>query len=82
MFLPVSAAIQYSVQGEKDGGTGEVGREKMLQGFRAAEWFCFALAGVSLVMGVVGLRNIGKIGLLKKLGNVQGVGREEDEEEK
>lgn len=41
MFLPVSAAIQYSVQGQKelvqgdkelDVGT-EVGREKLLDGF-------------------------------------------------
>lgn len=77
MFLPITAAIQYSVQGKNEI---ENGREKMLDGFRAAEWFCFALAGTSLVMGIVGLRNIGKIGLLKKLGHVQGVERGRDEE--
>lgn len=70
MFLPITSAIQYSVQDRlKLNGTGE--RPALLQGLRSVEYFCFALMMSSLLMTVFGLRNIGKIGLLKKLGQVQ-----------
>jgi hypothetical protein len=70
MFLPITAAIQYSVQTrhERQGHSQTVA---FLSGLRSAEWFCFALMVVSLVMVIIGLRNIGNIGMLKRLGNVQ-----------
>jgi hypothetical protein len=70
MFLPITAAIQYSVQNrEEDRGKAE--SSAYLSGLRSAEWFCFALMVVSLGLVIFGLRNIGKIGMLKRLGNVQ-----------
>jgi hypothetical protein len=75
MFLPITAAIQASAQ-TKELRTGEDGRLALLQGFRAAEWFCFACMIASLGMTIFGLRNIGKIGLLKKLGHVQSDSKE------
>jgi hypothetical protein len=79
MFLPITAAIQASAQ-MKEIRNGESQRHALLQGFRAAEWFCFACMAVSLLMTIFGLRNIGKIGLLKKLGNVQSASKEKDSE--
>jgi hypothetical protein len=79
MFLPITSTIQSAVQTKLEGdGKGE--RESFLQGLRAVEWFCVACMGTSLLFTVVGLRNIGKIGLLKKLGNVQSAAKEKDEE--
>ncbi|KAH8669746.1 major facilitator superfamily-domain-containing protein [Tricladium varicosporioides] len=70
MFLPMTSAIQYSVQDRlKRNGTGE--QAALLQGLRSVEYFCFALMMTSLLMTIFGLRNIGRIGLLKKLGQVQ-----------
>lgn len=85
MFLPVTATIQDRVQtgwerkGRGSEGNG-YGSYAYLQGLRAVEWFCVACMGISLAITVVGLRNIGKIGLLKKLGNVQSAAKEKDEE--
>lgn len=78
MFLPVTSTIQSAVQIklERD-GKGEM--EAFLQGLRAVEWFCVACMATSLLVTVFGLRNIGKIGLLKKLGNVQSASKEKDE---
>jgi hypothetical protein len=70
VFPPVTSAIQYSIQSKRE----KHGDDKMaayLAGLRSSEWFCFALMVVSLGLVLVGLRNIGKIGMLKKLGNVQ-----------
>lgn len=77
MFLPVTAAIQSSIQ-IKRVRNGESHRQALLEGFRAAEWFCFACMVASLGMTIFGLRNIGKIGLLKKLGHVQSASKEKD----
>jgi len=79
MFLPVTSTIQSAVQTklERD-GKGEM--KAFLQGLRAVEWFCVACMGTSLLVTVFGLRNIGKIGLLKKLGNVQSASKEKDVE--
>lgn len=79
MFLPITAAIQSSAQTKniRNGGTH---RHALLEGFRAAEWFCFACMLTSLGMTVFGLRNIGKIGLLKKLGHVQSDSKEKTSE--
>ncbi|CAG8971477.1 hypothetical protein HYALB_00002061 [Hymenoscyphus albidus] len=81
MFLPVAAALQYGIQ-DRLVLEGQEERAALLEGLRAVEWFCFALAAFSLGMAVVGLRNIGKIGLLKKLGNVQSRMKEGDLEQK
>jgi hypothetical protein len=70
MFLPITAAIQINVQ-TREQRQGDNEKAAYLSGLRSAEWFCFALMVVSLGMVIVGLRNIGKIGMLKKLGNVQ-----------
>ncbi|KAG9234031.1 major facilitator superfamily-domain-containing protein [Amylocarpus encephaloides] len=79
MFLPVAAAIQYSVQDRKVEQGGD-DKAAYLAGLRSAEWLCFGLMMVSLAITFVGLRNMGKIGLLKKLGNVQSSGKEKDPE--
>jgi hypothetical protein len=62
MFLPITAAIQSSEQ-MKEIRKGSSERHPLLEGFRAAEWFCFACMVVSFGITVFGLRNIGKIGL-------------------
>lgn len=79
MFLPITATIQASAQA-KQIQNGESQRKALLEGFRAAEWFCFACMLVSLGLTIFGLRNIGKIGLLKKLGHVQSASKEKDSE--
>lgn len=79
MFLPVTSIVQSAVQSQWESkGVGE--KKAFLEGLRAVEWFCVACMGTALLVTVVGLRNIGKIGLLKKLGNVQSAGKEKDEE--
>ncbi len=79
MFLPVTAAIQASVQSRlRDQGEGEL--PALLEGIRAVEWFCVGCIGSALLVTLVGMRNIGKIGLLKKLGTVQSASKEKDEE--
>lgn len=64
--LVIAAAIQAAVQGES--GT----KGAFLRGLRAVEWLAFGMMVFSLAVTVVGLRDIGRIGLLKKLGVVQG----------
>jgi hypothetical protein len=76
MFLPITSTIQASVQMKWHGNE----KRAFLEGLRAAEWFCVACMAISLTITVVGLRNIGKIGLLKKLGNVQSASKNKDEE--
>jgi hypothetical protein len=78
MFLPITSTIQGSVQRKLSSGGNE--KHAFLQGLRAAEWFCVSCMAISLLITVFGLRNIGKIGLLKKLGNVQSASKEKDEE--
>lgn len=79
MFLPVTAIIQSSTQNKAlDGGASQ--KHAFLRGLRAAEWFCVACMIFSLFVTMIGLRNIGKIGLLKKLGQVQSAAKEKDEE--
>lgn len=73
MFLPITSTIQDSVQRKM------AEKGAFLEGLRAVEWFCVACMVVSLVVAVVGLRNMGKIGLLKKLGNVQSAAIREEE---
>lgn len=79
MFLPITSIVQSAVQSHWE-GKGAEEKRAFLQGLRAVEWFCVACMGTALLVTVVGLRNIGKIGLLKKLGNVQSASREKDEE--
>jgi hypothetical protein len=79
MFLPITSIVQSSVQNKwENSGRGE--KESFLEGLRAVEWFCVACMGTALLVTVFGLRNIGKIGLLKKLGNVQSAAKQKDEE--
>jgi len=70
MSLPITAAVQTAVQ-EKGAKAGKTEKEAFLGGLRAVEWFCVACMGLALFITVFGLRKIGKIGLLKKLGQVQ-----------
>ncbi|KAF6803585.1 integral membrane protein [Colletotrichum musicola] len=48
-------------------GAGPNGQSPMalLEGYRAAFWYCFALYGATLVVTVWGLRKIGKVGVKK-----------------
>jgi len=79
MFLPITSIVQAAAQSRlQRGGRGE--KESFLGGLRAVEWFCVGCTAVALGVTVVGLRNIGKIGLLKKLGNVQSDAKEKDPE--
>ncbi|KAF8855979.1 MFS general substrate transporter [Acephala macrosclerotiorum] len=79
MFLPVTATIQSEVQSKYSNRKRDI-RYAYLEGLRSVEWFCVACMAISLLLVVFGLRNIGKIGLLKKLGNVQSAVKEKDEE--
>jgi len=79
IMLPITAAVQSAVQ-KNIVANGRIERQAFLQGLRAAEWVCFSCMVVSLVVTVLGLRNIGKIGLLKKLGQVQSASKEMDSE--
>lgn len=79
MFLPITSTIQSEVQTNFE-RSGRGDKEAFLEGLRAVEWFCVACMGISLLVTAIGLRNIGKIGLLKKLGNVQSSSKEKDEE--
>lgn len=67
MFLPITSMIQASAQRRTRGENGK----PFLEGLRAVEWFCCGCMGLSLIVAVIGLRHMGKIGLLKKLGIVQ-----------
>lgn len=77
MFLPVTAALQSSVQ-TRHIRNGMDEHEALLEGYRAVEWFSFGCIAASLGITIVGLRNMGKIGLQKKLGNVQSATKEKD----
>jgi hypothetical protein len=79
MFLPITSIIQAAVQTKwvRD-GRGE--KRAFLEGLRAVEWFCVACMGIALLVTLVGLKNMGKIGMLKKLGNVQSATKPKDEE--
>jgi hypothetical protein len=79
MFLPITSIVQSAVQSHWE-RKGSEEKKAFLEGLRAVEWFCVACMAISLVVTVVGLRNIGKIGLLKKLGNVQSDRKDKDEE--
>ncbi|KAJ5041768.1 uncharacterized protein L3040_005336 [Drepanopeziza brunnea f. sp. 'multigermtubi'] len=79
MFLPITATIQDFVQRKlRNQGKGEL--PALLEGIRAVEWFCAAAMGFCLLLTICGLGNMGKIGLLKKLGTVQSDTKEKDEE--
>ncbi|KAF5878607.1 putative drug resistance protein [Botrytis fragariae] len=67
MPLPITSAIQQSVQ-SKELNKGATEMLAFLAGLRAVEWFCVGCMAASLAMTIIGLRNIGKIGMLKKLG--------------
>lgn len=67
MPLPITSAIQQSVQ-SKAVNAGKAPMPAFLAGLRAVEWFCVGCMATSLALTIIGLRNIGKIGMLKKLG--------------
>jgi len=79
IFLPLTATIQHSLQ-TKSLQKGTSYEEAFITGLRGAEWLCVGLMAVCLAATLFGLRNIGKIGLLKKLGVVQSASKEKDEE--
>ncbi len=79
MFLPITSIIQAAVQTKwVSDGRGE--KRAFLEGLRTVEWFCVACMGIALLVTLVGLKNMGKIGMLKKLGNVQSATKPKDEE--
>jgi hypothetical protein len=80
MFLPVTSIIQTNVQGKGAGVSGGKDMEAFLRGLRAVEWFCVGCMAFSVIVTVWGLRNMGKIGLLKKLGAVQSASPKGEEE--
>lgn len=80
MFLPIATTIQDYAQ-RKTVRSGEDELQAFLVGLQAADWFCVACMATSLLITIFGLRNIGKIGLLKKLGNVQSASKEKGEEQ-
>jgi hypothetical protein len=79
IFLPLTATIQDSLQ-TKSLQNGKSYEEAFVTGLRGAEWLCAGLMAVCLAATLFGLRDIGKIGLLKKLGVVQSASKEKDEE--
>jgi sugar phosphate permease len=80
MFLPITSTIQADVQTRliRNGTTQS---SAFLEGMRAVEWFCVACMGISFLITIFGLRHMGKIGLLKKLGIVQSASPKEKDEE-
>ncbi len=79
--MPITSVIQTEVQANLvRSGAGE--SKAFLGGTRAVEWFCFACGIVSILIGILGLRNIGKVGLLKKLGTVSSAAAEKTTGEK
>jgi sugar phosphate permease len=79
MFLPITSTIQAEVQTRLI-RNGAIESWAFLEGMRAVECFCVAGMGTALLMTIFSLRNMGKIGLLKKLGHVQSASKEKDEE--
>jgi hypothetical protein len=75
IFLPLTATVQANVQ-TKWLEKGNSYERSYLEGLRGGEWMCVACMLVCLLCTLVGLRNIGKIGLLKKLGTVQSAVKE------
>jgi len=69
----ISLSIASAIETAVEDGVGETGREALLRGLRSVQWFNVGCTVVAVGATVVGLRNMGKIGLLKKLGQVQGV---------
>lgn len=65
--LATTSAIQHSVQ-SKELRQGKVEMQAFIAGIRAVEWFCVRCMAASLSLTIIGLKNIGKIGMLKKLG--------------
>ena len=69
--LAVTAVIANSVTLKleaEDGsdGKGAIGKRDLLEGYRAAWWFCLGITGLSMLISVWGLRNIGKLGLKRE----------------
>ncbi|KAH8816390.1 major facilitator superfamily-domain-containing protein [Xylogone sp. PMI_703] len=79
MGLAFAAVIQTAVQ-ENKAKTGMNQHAAYLRALRAVEWFNVGLLGLCLGFTIVGLRNIGKIGLLKKLGTMEVKNAEETEQ--
>lgn len=80
MFLPITSTVQYQVQmrSEHDGSEE---CPAFLKGIRVVHWFCAGCVGFSLFLTIGGLGNMGKIGLVKKLGTAKpgSVSRKEGE---
>lgn len=74
--LAIASAIQNAVQ-TRDEET-MAAKEALLEGFRSVQWLNVGCTAMVLIMTVIGLRNMGKIGLLKKLGQVQRIEREKE----
>lgn len=75
--LSIASAIETAVQTKDEENVDAM--EALLNGFRSVQWFNVGCAATALIATVIGLRNMGKIGLLKKLGQVQRVEREKDD---
>ena len=77
LFLPVTAEIQSAIQ-RSQARKGRSESLALLLGLQSVEWFCVACMGTGLLLTIFDLRRIGKIGVLKKLGNVQSASNEKD----
>ena len=60
--VALSAVIANTVTAKSPNGD-RTSPAALLPGYQAAFWFCFALNAVTLIVSILGLRNIGKVGL-------------------
>jgi predicted MFS family arabinose efflux permease len=62
--LALSAVVANSIT-EKSGYSDKASPDALMEGYKAAWWFTFGLSTATLVVGVLGLRKVGKVGLKK-----------------
>jgi len=63
--LAVTAVIASAATSSADSKSSVTALEGTLKGYQAALWACFAAAAVSTLVGILGLRKSGKVGLKK-----------------
>lgn len=62
--LALSAVVANSIT-EKSHYSDKASPNALMEGYKAAWWFTLGLSAVTLVVGVLGLRKVGKVGLKK-----------------
>lgn len=63
--IAVSAVIASSISTTVE-GDGKLHELVLLQGYRAAWWFCFASCTAVVLISIGGLRNIGRLGVKRE----------------